>query len=70
MSKKQIKRIGCISMRLHKKPITNPPTTFKLPPGCIGIIFAFKDEKSARKFDGADVEVTEIETMGVNNEKD
>ena len=52
-----------ISLRLHEKPTTRPPITFIMPEGCVGIMFAFKSKKMAKKFDGKEVDYVIAELM-------
>jgi len=66
MTKMMAKKLY-ISMRLHKEPKTIPPITFIMPEGCMGILFAFKDKKSAYAFDGKVVNYVEAEIEDKDN---
>lgn len=43
--------------------LPNCPVKVKFPDGCVGVMLAFKDKKSARKFCGNDVILTEVEEV-------
>ena len=60
---KKKKEKGVLVNKLQSKINTEPAMDFKLPEGCLGIMFVFKNKTTARKFCGNKVGLTQVSLL-------
>ena len=69
-----MKKKMCVALRIHsgRVEITDYcgdkiETAINLPPGCVGMCFAFESKTAARNYWGRSTELIEIKRKGKNN---